>query len=132
MSSGRILNTWFWAMLAAICFLLMLALSAIGHAFQSRLAADPVAYHRAGILAKSIGLFLVLALGFCVVPVFVHVVLAFQAQIGKNAEVPWIAFLLRHEVTIVKLMWTLMLLGSAVALPFAVRELILGDSANPP
>ena len=121
-----ILNTKLWGIAAALMVFLMVALGVAGQILASRLAADPISYRHAGIIIKSAALVLAFGLAFCLAPLMARAVLGFQVQLG-NAQVPIVAFLLRHESNLVLGFWAAWSLGAVVAGPSVVRELILRE-----
>src|SRR5216684_2761906 len=71
-----------------------------------------------------------IAFGFSMIPVMVKAVLGFQVQAG-NQEAPVIGTMIRHENTIIWTFWILILLGTAIALPFAIQQGFMSNSDTP-
>lgn len=107
-----------WAMVAGASVAVMIAASIVGGALERR---GPVPHSvRVGVIATAAGAFLLL--GMAIPPLAIRAFLAGQVAIG-NADVPVIAFLLRHEVTVVRGIWVFMAAGLAIAAPVVLREL---------
>jgi hypothetical protein len=70
---------------------------------------------------------LVLGLAFSAVPVMVMLVLGVQKQIG-NDNVALVAAALRRQRTIIYVLWTLLALGSLIAIPAAILDGAFSDA----
>jgi hypothetical protein len=98
-------------------FAAIIVLATIGNALE---ASGTVTANPALRLASIIVFFgLCVALAFSAVPVMVKLVLGFQVNIG-NAGNPVVARVLARERTIVFVLWALLALGLAVAVPAAI------------
>ena len=107
------------AIITAAIFAAIIGLAMIGNALQaSGAVADGPAARRAAII---IFLGLCVALMFSAVPLMVKLVLGFQAAIG-NAGRPVIAAVLARERMIVFVLWALLALGLALAIPAAIID----------
>ena len=107
-----------WGIVAAASVAVMVAASIIGGILEKR---GPVPDSvKAGVIATAIGAFVVLAIA--IPPLALRAFLAGQVAIG-NAELPLVAFLLRHETNVVRGFWVLMAAGLAIAAPVILREL---------
>ncbi len=71
--------------------------------------------------AKIVFFTLFVAFGFSLVPVMVKLVLSVQVLVG-NANVGFIRAAIDHAAWIVAVLWILMALGLATALPAAIRQ----------
>jgi len=107
-----------WGIVAATSAVAMIAASIVGSLLEKR---GPVpSSFKAGIIATVIGAFVVFVVA--IPPLALRAFLAGQVAIG-NAELPVIAFLLRHEANVVRGCWVLMTAGLAIAAPTILREL---------
>ncbi|MBI4278497.1 MAG: hypothetical protein HY660_08575 [Armatimonadetes bacterium] len=124
MGKAVILNTRLWGALAGTFFLLLiLGLGAVGYALEPRLRGDPASYRAAGIAVKSAAVLLTLGMAFSLAPVFVRlwlwglVTMVKRLTMIEPAWSPILAFLHRHEVTLVWFFWGTWLAGLVVAAP---------------
>jgi hypothetical protein len=76
-----------------------------------------------GIRLLSVAVFLALsiALAFSVIPLMVQLVLGFQVRLG-NANRPVIRALIARQRVIVFVLWSLIALGLAIAIPAAILD----------
>jgi hypothetical protein len=72
-----------------------------------------------------------IAFGLSLVPLMVKLVVAAQLHAG-NADVGLVKFLADHQVAIIWTFWILIALGIAVALPVAIQQGFMSDSASVP
>lgn len=107
-----------WTIVAGASVAVMIAASIAGAALERR---GPVPDSvRVGVIATAVGAFLVLAVA--IPPLALRAFLAGQVAIG-NGDVPVVAFLLRHEIVVVRGFWVFMTAGLAIAAPVILREL---------
>ena len=117
----------FFAITAAVAFAAIVLLSAAGHLLASRApgqasdALKPMAPYAGGIF-----FLLFLVLGFSLVPLLLRAFIVMQASIG-NAEL-WVVRLLReHERGITWGVWGMFALGTLIALPVMMKDLLGKD-----
>ena len=107
-----------WGIAAGAGFALAVVLAVVGNFLESRGLATPAV--KTGFIAAAVAAFIVICVA--VPPLAVRLFLAGQVAIG-NGDVPVIAFMLRHEASIVRGMWVFMAAGVAIALPHILRDL---------
>ena len=107
------------AIITAAIFAAIIGLAMIGNVLQSSGAvSEGPAVRRAAII---IFLGLCAALMFSAVPLMVTLVLGFQAATGAAGQ-PVIAAVLARQRVIVLVLWALLALGLAVAIPAAIID----------
>jgi len=107
-----------WVIAAGVAFGAAVVLSIVGSILQARGLASPTI--KTAFVAAMVVAFVVIAAAMP--PLAVRYFLAGQTAIG-NGDVPLIAFMIRHETTIVRGVWVFMAAGIAIALPHVLREL---------
>jgi len=115
-----------FAILCATSFVGLLAIGWGGTALQAFGIIHDAGAFRIPILVLMLGLTALFAIS--AIPVMVGLVLGFQRDIG-NAEVPVIRGALRRQNVIVFVIWGLMALGAAIAIPAAIISGGLGSAA---
>ncbi len=111
------------AIICGAIFVLIIALAIIGK-LVSGAVKDPARYQTA---AMFVFFTLTIALALSAVPVMVKLVLAGQIRVG-NADQPVIRALAAHQNTIIWIVWAMMLVGLAVAIPAALKDGFLSST----
>jgi hypothetical protein len=122
MMTELLLDTGLWAIIAGSAFSLMLLFSIIGAIIEPRLKNNPVRHKSAGKVMLSLMLALCIILGLSFIPFMVGTVLGFQEIIG-NRDVPAVGFAIDHQVEIVLVLWSIMILGSLIAIPAMLHDM---------
>jgi hypothetical protein len=107
-----------WGIAAGASFALVVVLAIVGKILESRGLGTPAV--KTAVIGAVIAAFVVICV--CIPPLAIRFFLAGQVAIG-NGEAPVIAFMLRHEVNIVRGLWVFMAAGAAIALPQVLRDL---------
>ncbi len=110
------------ALIAFALFIAILLFAGLGNV----LAASGLIKNGAALQTamKIFFLALTVALAFSMIPVIVKGVLAAQVAFG-NGNLALVKTAIEHEVAIILTLWSFMLFGFAVALPFAIRQRFL-------
>jgi len=107
------------AVIAGGAFGAMIVLSVVGSALHDQgMIADGTGMQMA---ARIVFLGLCLVFVFALIPLMVKLVLGFQVRAG-NAGQPVVRGLIARERTIVFVLWALIAVGLAIAIPAAIRD----------
>ena len=117
-----ILDSGFWAIVAGSAFLLIVLFSTIGGFLESRMKKDSPGYKNAGMVMMLVMLGLCIILAISAVPLIIITVLGFQEVIG-NSDVPAIGFLLDHRSDMIVCLWSILILGSLIAIPAMLNDM---------
>src|SRR5882757_2452248 len=115
------------ALISAGLFGSMIVLAMLGNALIASGLIKDLGPFQTPVRILFFGLFL--AFGFSMIPLMVKIVLGFQVSAG-NQDAPVIGTMIRNENRIIWTFWIVMLLGLAIALPFAIQQGFMSDSST--
>ena len=122
------MNVKFYGVIAACAVGALIAFSIVGKIVEnSGIAADPQSYRLAQMAAIVTGLILFFVISYAGVPLVVRFFILAQIKIG-NGEHPTVKFLTRNEKRIVYGFWIFFALGSLLAVPAMIYNLVPGKS----
>jgi hypothetical protein len=110
-----------WRILCLSSFGTIIVVGIIGNVLQAVMPERTLPVVRVAFMAVMVAAFVTLVVS--VPPVFVQLFILGQERIG-NGDHQIVRFLREHERQIVYALWTVMAIGSAMAVPVAIRDWI--------